>query len=532
MENNQEDFFPLEKLPDDELRIVLSLLPLIDVMRLRFLNSRFDAAVTRLDKRLCYWHINLKDESVLQYIKQAQLKMQNDLKQIFLEVSPGISTEDLLLVLDTWRTQLVGLELSTVDKFLSQLSLPNLCHFDVNLDMQDEQIVAEFIDNHSSTLQSFSFSHMLNENTLDLNLKQFPQKLKYLSIMGSRPEIVASALITFGKTVTSLQLDASSSYDFCYNQENTDKRCLNMLEETIKQYHNIQHLYLNDFDDGYKFLAKLPNLKTLVVDRSEAYHFKNSVENLECLILTDETEMEDPVDLFCPKLKHLVFSQDCHMLDWNIIENHKDTLQTLVICPKFNQHDNIFRMLLLLKLNAFPMLTNLVLLPANKELIMINTNVNIMCTKREAFRVLRSLMPDESFTFFSVSKRDLMQIITDDGYLDHDFYDDTIYSEEAEDEYYEEWDEDYVEEEDDDDENEEWEEEFVDEENTHQNYIDQQEFVDDEEENDDIPEKAENEDSGNIGDEIADEVTFQKMLEVKLQRRIQKMLEIKNMNAC
>jgi len=332
------NIFPLDFLPVDELKIVLSYLPFCDLLSLKLVNSLFDRKVTENDRRVRKWTVFVSSFT-MQHLKIARQKPQNEMIDITFHIFDDLTSE-IKNVLDEWSFQIVGLIIG---------------HSRTIQENESHKVTTQVIDTDLSSLQSLSLYDVVG----NVMLSNVGPNMKNLDFRHCSSKCIAFSLNKFAETIESVRL----YLDYDIEGDVEDER-----QVTAECFPKLQHLWM--FGSLSKLSQtlgpRLSSLHSLTALNCEENDLAESIPSLSSLkvVMMDDTTMSDllpkvaanievlvvddtadiPADIFCPKLKHLVFNYRCARPDLDFALKHKATLLSICICSKFTQTQaSVFR---------------------------------------------------------------------------------------------------------------------------------------------------------------------------------------------
>jgi len=287
--NSQEQVgLTLDNLPEDEMKLIFSLLGKKDLKSLRLVSKRFAKYVILYESRMQNWNIYVIDEKqIYETLIKSKLTEYFPYLNFKLTRECGWTPKKIIKIL---RKQIVDLDVyisEFEEHYLEDISIPNL----VKLRVEGHERVI---------LQNKSIS----------------------------------------KTVKSLSVTNSEEFEE-YEVENIFPELQNLclkygyMDYTWMISQNLCSLIIlgqRTIDVGS--LPILPNLKVLMVDYSSRKFIYKCAESLEFLGLFDDGWEIVEDDFLLSKLKHLVFGDNCYPLP-TFVTRHKATLETLTIKDMF-----------------------------------------------------------------------------------------------------------------------------------------------------------------------------------------------------
>jgi len=297
----------LEDVPEDEMKLILPLLSNQDLKNLKLTSKRCALMVTQNDRRMNHWYIlvirqdcpmpifdvyaNLSLATCSQYFKHVNIIL--DIDSPYKYEEPELSNGILKLCTDNVVNLTIELEEEDEDYFLNHVCLPKLKTLHITglaTGILNNKSIADTVTN-----VTIRWSH--GENDIQFSYS----KLQHL---------VANGVNEHFTKVISPQLSTL--------------------------------IMVNAKSVEYGKVPMLPNLKTLVVDATSVnllYKCSDNVEDLTFTTCYPEKQLRVPGNLICPKLKQLVFGQNCPPI-WKFIKDQTSTVETLVVPGMLNRNDH------------------------------------------------------------------------------------------------------------------------------------------------------------------------------------------------
>jgi len=362
----------LDRISEDELRIILSFLGKKELKCLRLVNKRLAKSVTKYDKRVQTWSIQLyEDEFFYQYFDVlSKSKTNTYFNYIKMKLNLGyeVGPEVKELMLEGCRDQIQTLEIDVNDGdvFLRNLVLPNLKELHITIiDEELEDISASFINNHPA-LQSLNFDGFVEE----IEIRDSFAHLKTLEFDGCTPEFVTRMLNndTITAAATSLTVWNCNGSE----GEEVDERCVPNLQNLVLNECDVRFTKLISsnlyslvmlscqYEIDLDSLPDLSHLRVVMVDESsvQLLHKVRYVDTMMLSCYGSNTTI--PTDSLFPRLKHLIFGSQ-FVPDIDFMLKHKSRLETIGMAGIENTFD-----LSNFNIKDFPALKRL-LLPLERE---------------------------------------------------------------------------------------------------------------------------------------------------------------------
>jgi len=429
----------LDKLGDEEFRLILPFLDLKALTKLKLASKRCELRVTKYDARVQKWHIrviSVKDTNYL--LQNSQRKTIFQFVTLKFILDSCIHTKPKKQMLEVYNNKIVDLDIviDGCDRYLSDYPIPNLTKLTVHCDQYggncEEEIEEEDLESDgedsdgeekiSDEEEQGKSNKSNNDDTKSKDIDG--AKSSKADAVGNLKEMIIKNCAPFlseilnnrkvGETVTSLTIIPEEQTDF-----KIDVAFFKVEQLFMKNYSNFRWMILprlhslivlGDCNIDINKIPMLPNLKVLMVDGFSVNLVNKCLSTLELLIFMSEQTFDEDMlvldQLTFPKLKHLVFGGTC-LPSVKFIMSHKNTLETvgMVSMPTVEEWDSFEsfdsghqegsesqnRVLIKTLVKDFPCLKRLVL-PADTDRVRDRAGrVKILYEAKEAVRALKSI---------------------------------------------------------------------------------------------------------------------------------------------